>query len=335
MNVEHSKRTWACLATLAKGDELLMRRFATYDLGLSGQWLVETLSGTTFPQRQRLGAQLARRLSKRADLHQLLVRSMTRWVLRDHRKDSHSPVASLQIIGGAPASGKSHLANASPDNVVTYDSDADKLRLLYLLSMVPSTLETEAELGALLAPIPIGWIGDLLQPLQRTIRTGIFKQLAELCYHVRILGLHSTVASIQKTADAFPHYAQRTVHLVDIAGCPALQARRLKAREEEASHFAILPWSYARNAAGAINQMTKTRELLRVARRLDAQVLLTTLEASDGRCRMTTKVLVEKKALKTSLRNAPPIRCPPPRAAEDVRRPRQHHSPVLTLPCMD
>ena len=299
LNIQHSKRSLVFLTTLDKGDELLSRRFAKERFGFSLKWLVATLSGTTFPQRQRLGAQLERRLTQRADLVRLLVRSMTRWVLRAHPKNSHSPEASLQIIGGAPASGKSHLSSTiSEDDVVTYDSDADKLRLLYLLSMVPSTFETEVALGTFLAPIKIGWIGDLLQPLQRTLRTGIFQQLAELCYHVRILGLHTTVASIQNTSDAFPHYPRRSVHLVDISGCPELQARRLKAREEEASHFAVLPWAYARNAAVEIHEMTKSRQLRRVATRIGAEVLLTTLDASDGsgRCRMTTKVLVEKMA---------------------------------------
>ena len=295
MNVENAKRQVHFLTTLDKCDTILIQHFSNF----SFKKLVRRLNNTTFEERQGLGRKLAHTVKRRRSIFHLLVRSMTRWVVRNQDESTQSSTASLQILGGAPASGKSSLECMNKSkSVVTYDSDADKLRILYLLKMVPKMFTTEAELCLFLdGSIEIGWIGDYLQPLQRALRPEIFKCLAELCYDVRIIGLHSSVQAIEETANAFRKYQDLSVHLVDIFDQPDEQARRLKKRADSADHFAILPFSYARRAASSVHEMVQTPELGRLASSRNAEVLLTTVcsfRATSGRCRTSTEVLFAK-----------------------------------------
>jgi len=306
MNVDHARRKVIFLDTLEKCDILLIRRCSPF----SFETVQTVLKDTTFIQRNDLGEQLAKTIQRQSSNFQLLARSMLRWVIRKQKKNTHSSTASLLIFGGAPGSGKSHMATERTTerttDAVTYDSDADKLRILYLLKMTPTMLETEEALVEFLEPsgIKIEWLGDYLQPLQRIIRESIFKGLAELCYDVTVIGLHANIESLQKTADAFRDYKDCSFHFVDIFEQPEEQERRLSEREKEASHFAILPIAYARKAAVSMHEMVRRPELGKLAASRNAEVLLTTIGSFReplGRCRAETTVLVKKNTL-------PPLR---------------------------
>ena len=171
------------------------------------------------------------------------MRSMTRWVVRNQDESTQSSTASLQILGGAPASGKSSLECMNKSkSVVTYDSDADKLRILYLLKMVPKMFTTEAELCLFLdGSIEIGWIGDYLQPLQRALRPEIFKCLAALCYDVRIIGLHSSVQAIEETANSILLlYWENRAKNKPIGKFEKIEARVVKNRDGLIGKFDLL-----------------------------------------------------------------------------------------------
>ena len=306
MNTGHSKRKLSFLKTLDAGDVILLRRFSTDRFCFSSAYLLQLLVGTTFEARQRLGDELLLALQKRMSIFQLLVRSMVRWVIRDHIREPHSTTASLAIISGAPCSGKSsHTAAASATRRVVYDSDADKLRILFLLKMVPDTYVNERGLVEFLkgTGVPIHFVGDYLQPLQRALRPHIFELLAELCYDIDIIGLHSNIASIQATADAFKNY-DTSIHLFDIYDKPDEQARRLAKRAAAGVHFAVLPVVYARRAAVAIHQMIKQPDLRRFALQRNAEIRLTSVGSFRHGESTTTTTLLHRRA---SLEQLPPL----------------------------
>ena len=204
---------------------------------------------------------------------------------------------------------KSSPTTANSNTRVVYDSDADKLRILFLLKMVPETYASERQLVDFLkgTGVPIHFIGDYLQPLQRALRPFIFKQLAELCYNIKIIGLHSNVASIQATADAFNNYST-SLHVFDIFNKPEEQSRRLRQRADAGVHFAVLPVVYARNAACAVHQMVQHPDLRRFAARRNAEVLLTSVGSFNaGRSQTTTTTIIRRNA---SVDQPPPLRLP-------------------------
>jgi hypothetical protein len=316
MNVAHGKRKLQFLKTLSVGDVILIRRFARDQFNFSFASLVHKLSGTTLKEeRNQLGSELVTQLIKQPSIYQLLVRSMVRWVIRNHNTDNHSKKASLLIISGGPASGKSSAAtgtssaaagtsSADAGTSVIYDSDADKLRILYLLNMIPENASaSESQLVELLAAsasgLPIHFLGDFLQPLQRAIRSEIFQILSELCYHITIIGLHTNVAALQRTADAFKQH-DTTVHVFDIYKKPEEQARRLRNRAATGLHFAVLPFEYARQAAVDIHRMIKHPSLRQFATQRNAEVILTSVGSFNaGKSKTSTKTLIRRRSLDT------------------------------------
>ena len=291
MNIAHAKRARVFLKTTEKCDVIFVRRFSP----LSTDGIMRALKGTTFMERNDLGEQFAKTIQKKS-IFPLLLRSMLRWVVRGQTKDSHKSTPSIRIIGGAPASGKSYMI-AQENETVVYDSDSDKLHVLFLLGITPHTFASEEALVVFLTPsgVKIEWFGDYLQPLHRVIRENIFKGLADLCYNVIVIGLHTNVESLQRTADAFKEYKDCSIHLVDIFEQPVEQARRLGERARAASHFAILPITYARKAATALHRMISEPALHDLAESRNAPITLTTIGSFReplGRCKTDTKVLV-------------------------------------------
>ena len=171
---------------------------------------------------------------------------------------------------------------------------------MFLLGITPRTFSSEEQLVAFLEPhgVRIEWFGDFLQPLHRIIRENIFKGLADLCYDVIVIGLHTNVESLQRTADAFKEYKDCSFHLVDIFEQPDEQARRLDKRSSTAAHFAILPITYARKAATALHRMISEPALYDLAESRNAPITLTTIGSFReplGRCKTDTTVLVRTR----------------------------------------